>query len=124
VTFKRQIDVDGVLVDVLGEGGLMAVQMNNDGSVLNASKVWRDIVSAEERVPVKTYEEAYEEALGQLENPQAYELDRWLWGYKEAAGNVQQTELRIVSRFWFTPADPETLLEYPPRMIEIPGQPQ
>ncbi len=31
LTFKRQIDVDGVPVNVLGEGGEMSVQMNNDG---------------------------------------------------------------------------------------------
>lgn len=124
VTFKRQIDIDGMLISVLGEGGAIAVQMNNDGSVLNASKVWRDIVSADERVPVKTYEEAYEEALDQIENPQAYELDQFTWGYKEAAGNVEQTELRIVFSFWFVPVDSDTLLEYPPRMIEILGQPQ
>jgi len=124
VTFKRQIDVDGVLVNVLGAGGVIDVQMNNDGSVLNASKVWREIVDVKEEARVKTFDEAYKEALEQIENPQAYELDRWTWGYKEAAGNVEQTELRIVFRFWFVPADPETLLEYPPQMIEIPGQPQ
>jgi len=124
VTFKRQIDVAGVLVNVLGEGGVMAVQMNNDGSVLNASKVWREIVDVKQEARVKTFDEAYEEALEQIKDPQAYELDRWTWGYKEAAGNVEQTELRIVFRFWFVPADPETLLEYPPQMIEIPGQPQ
>lgn len=124
VTFKRQIDVDGTLVNVLGEGGVMKVQMNNDGSVLNASKVWREIVGVKQLAPVKTYKEAYKEALEQIKDPQKYKLDRWTWGYKEAAGNVEQTELRIVFRFWFVPADPETLMEYPPQMIEIPGQPQ
>jgi hypothetical protein len=109
VTLKRQIEVDGLLVNVVGEGG-------------NASKVWREVASARQQVRVKTYEEAYEEALRQIENPQAYEIDDWTWGYKEAAGSVEQTEMRIVFQFWFVPADPETLLEYPPRMIEIPGQ--
>jgi hypothetical protein len=123
VTFRRQIDVDGVRVNILGEGGTMAVQMNNDGSVFNASKVWREIVCVkEEEVRVKTFEEAYEEALEQIKNPQMYELDSWTWGYKEAAGNIEQTELRVVFLFWFLPADPETGLDYPPRMIEIPGQ--
>jgi len=122
VTFKRQIDVDGMLVNVLGEGGMMAVQMNNDGSVLNASKVWREIVDVKQEARVKTYDEAYEEALEQTKAPQAYELDHWTWGYKEAAGNVEQTELRIAFRFWFVPVDPETLLEYPPQMVEVPGQ--
>ena len=124
LTFKRQVDVDGVPVNVLGEGGEMTVQMNNDGSVMNASNVWRQISGVKEEAPVKTYDEAYEEALEHLEDPQAYELDNWTWGYKEAAGNVEQTELRIVFRFWFVATDPEALMEYPPQMIEIPGQPQ
>jgi hypothetical protein len=125
LTFKRQIDVDGAPVNVLGEGGEVSVQMNNDGSVMNASKVWREISGVkEEAAPVKTYDEAYEEALEQLQDPQAYELENWTWGYLEAAGNVEQTELRIVFRFWFVAADPETLVEYPPQMIEITGQAQ
>jgi hypothetical protein len=121
VTLKRQIDVDGVLVNVLGEGGTMAVQMNNDGSVFNASKVWREIVGVKQLTRIKTFEEAYKEALEQIENSQAYELDSWTWGYKEAAGNIEQTELRVVFHFWFLPADPEAELDYPPLMIEIPG---
>ena len=124
LTFKRRIDVDGMPVSVLGEGGEMTVQMNNDGSVMNASNVWREISGVKEEAPVKTYDEAYEEALEQLKDPQAYELDDWRWGYLEAAGNVEQTELRIVFRFWFVATDPEALMEYPPQMIEIPGQPQ
>lgn len=122
VTFRRQIDVDGVLVNVIGQGGVMTVQMNNDGSLLNASKVWREIVGIKQWSRVKTFEEAYTEALEQIEDPQMYELDHWTWGYKEAAGSVEQDELRIVFHFWFVPADPETVVEYPPRMIEIPGQ--
>jgi hypothetical protein len=102
----------------------MKVQMNNDGSALNASKVWREIVDVKQEARVKTYDEAYKEALEQIKDPRKYKLDRWTWGYKEAAGNVEQTELRIVFCFWFVPADPETLLEYPPQMIEIPGQHQ
>jgi hypothetical protein len=29
-----------------------------------------------------------------------------------------------VFRFWFVPTDPEALEDYPPQMIEVPGQPQ
>jgi hypothetical protein len=126
VTFKRQIDAGDIMVPVLGEGGVMAVQMNNNGSLLAAGKVWREIVDIRDsQVPVKTFDEAYEEALKQIKNQDAYDLDNWTWGYKEAAGNVEQTELRIVFHFEFMPidSDPETLLEYPPQMIEIPGQP-
>lgn len=124
VTLKRQIDVDGVRVNVLGEGGVMTVQMNNDGSPFNARKVWREIVAVRQQARVKTFEEALEEALKQVKDPQAYELDRWAWGYKEAAGNVEQTELLIVFQFWFVPTDAERLVEYPPQMIEVPGQTQ
>jgi hypothetical protein len=124
LTFKRQVDVDATPVNVLGEGGEMMVQMNNDGSIMNASIVRRQISGVKEEAPVKTFDEAYEEALDQLEDPEAYELDDWTWGYMEAAGNVEQTELRIVFRFSFVPADPDTLEDYPPQMIEIAGQPQ
>ena len=122
VTFKRQINVDGALVNVLGEGGVTVVQMNNDGSVLNASKVWREVVDVRQQAHVKRYEEAYKEALGQIKDPQMYKLDRWTWGYKEAAGNAEQSELQIVFQFWFMPADGDTLPEHPPQMIEVPGQ--
>ncbi len=124
VTFKRQIDVEGSLVNVLGEGGTMAVQMNNDGSVINASKVWRKIVSVKREARVKTYDEAYEEALKQTRAPHAYELDRWTWGYKEESGNVKQTELQVVFQFWFMPVElgKDGQMEYPPQMIEVPGQ--
>ena len=124
VTLKRQIDVAGELVNVLGEGDVMAVQMNNDGSLLNASKVWREVASVRQQAQVKSYEEAYQEALGQIKDRQIYELDRWTWGYKEAAGDAEQSELRIVFQFWFAPADRDTLPAHPPQMIEVPGQVQ
>jgi hypothetical protein len=122
VTFRRVISVDNVPIGVLGEGGLMEVQMSNDGSILNASKVWRQITSDRQVVRVKTFNEAYEEALKQIDEPREYKLDNWMWGYKEEAGNVKQTEMRIVFRFWFVPAYPEQRAGYPPRMIEIVGQ--
>lgn len=122
IKFKRQIDVDGVLVNVLGGGGVMEIQLNNDGSVLNASKVWREITDVKMMARVKTYEAAYKEAQADLENPEAYELNRWTWGYKEESGNVKQTELRIVFQFWFAPVDAKAMEDHPPQMVEIPGQ--
>ena len=124
LTFKRQVDVEGVAVNVLGLGGEMTVQMNNDGSIMNASNVWREIVGVKEEARVKTFDEAYAEALEELKDAEEYELADWTWGYLEAAGNVDQTEMRIVFHFWFQPTDPEALVEYPPQMIEIAGQPQ
>jgi hypothetical protein len=128
VTFKRQIKLDDMLANVLGEGGIISVQMNNDGSVFNASKVWRKIKSPEKQrdrakpVKVKTFEEAKKEALKQILDPKKYKLDHWMWGYKEAAGNVKQTRLKIVYQFAFVPIDPDKTKDYPPMMIEIPGQ--
>ncbi len=96
--------------------------MNNDGSVAGASQVWREISGVARTAKVKTYDEAYQEALAQLDDAAAYKLDQWDWGYKEAAGNVEQKEMRIVFWFGFLPADPEALLQHPPRMVEIAGQ--
>lgn len=122
VTFRRHIDVNGVSINFLGSGGVIRVQMNNDGSILNASKIWRQIADAKTQVRVKRYDEAYKEALAQIKNPRVYKLDNWTWGYKEAAGNVEQKDLRIVFQFGFVPVNSEALTEYPPRIIEIPGQ--
>ncbi|MFB0566836.1 MAG: hypothetical protein ACETWK_14300 [Candidatus Aminicenantaceae bacterium] len=122
VTFRRQIEVDSVWVNVIGEGGEINVQMNNDGSVLNASKVWREIEEVSQPVPVKTYEQALQEALEQLDNPDVYQLYDWTWGYREDAGNIEQNELRVVYRFWFRPVLFEGGERTLGRMIEIPAQ--
>lgn len=119
---RRAIDVEGVPVPVLGEGGIISLQLNNDGSVFNARKVWRQISGVKRQAPIKSYEEAHKEAFAKLKYPREYKLDQWTWGYKEAAGSVSQTEMRIVFRFMFIPVDPGKTLEHPPRMIEIPGQ--
>jgi hypothetical protein len=121
VTFQREIEVDGMRINVLGDGGVMEIQMNNDGSVVNAAKVWREIVGEKGRTAAKPYDQAYEEALKELKEPRAHKLDRWTWGYKEAAGNVEQAEMHVVFEFQFVAADPETEIDYPPRVIEIAG---
>jgi hypothetical protein len=121
VYLKRLVDVDGTLVPVLGEGGVIEIQMNNDGSLLNASKVWREIADFAVWEPVKPYEEALEEALGQTKRAWAYEVDDWAWGYVEAAGNEAQEVMRLVYRFWLTPLEQEQLRDLPPIMIEIPA---
>ena len=122
ITLKRQIDIDGQKINVLGEGGTITVEMNHDGSIVNASKVWREIASKKDMVRVKSYDQAYEEAVKQIPESQAYKLQRWNFGYKEATGNVTQTELKIVFQFVFVPTDRKAIREFPPRIIEIPGQ--
>jgi hypothetical protein len=122
ITFKRMIQVGGKTVNVLGPGGVMTVQLNNDGSVLNASKVWRTVAKEGEMRPVKPREQALEEAIKQIENPDAYKLDSWNWGYKEFAGNVEQKEMKVVYQFQFVPAEQEQILDYPPVTVEIAAQ--
>ncbi len=127
VAFKRIIRVDDLMFDVLGEGGSMVVHMNNDGSILNASKVWRGIVQdGANMVKVKGFDEAFEEAQKQLENVEMYELKEgdWAFGYKAESGNVEQDQLSAVYQFQFTPIedDEKTLLIAPPVMVEIMAQ--
>jgi len=43
ITYNGIIIVDGKAVSIVGEGGKIVVQLNSDGSVYNASKVWRPI---------------------------------------------------------------------------------
>jgi hypothetical protein len=122
ISFKRQVMVADQMVNVLGEGGVMVVQLNNNGSMLNASKIWRMISEEGEQLKVKPYEQALEEALGQIKEPQKYKLDNWNWGYKEEPGNVKQDEMRIVYQFEFVPVNRELLFNYPPMAVEIAGQ--
>jgi hypothetical protein len=122
ITFRRVIEVGGRPVNVLGAGGVMTVQLNNDGSLLNAAKVWRTVAKEGKVLPVKPYEQALEEALRQIQTPDAYRLESWSWGYQEMAGNMEQKEMRIVYEFQFVPTDHEKLVDYPPVTVEIVGQ--
>jgi hypothetical protein len=119
VTFKREITVDGKSVAVLGEGGVMSFQLNNDGSVVNASKVWRTIKGVLRTTKSKSYEQAYEEALTRIREKEAYTLADWMWGYEEAAGNVKQTELKAFYVFNFLPRDLRKGKDYPPVIVKV-----
>jgi hypothetical protein len=95
--------------------------MNNNGSVINASKVWRQIIdNVVKKTRVKPYDEAYKEAIQSLKDPEAYHLAHWTWGYKELSGSVKQEQMRIVYRFYFRPKKPG--LPYSPSRIEILAQ--
>ena len=100
------------------------MQLSNAGELMNLSKVWRQIAPETSRkgemVPVKPYEKAYEEALGQLGEVELYELARAELGYKAESGNVQQEVMKPVYQFAFQPHE-ELKEELPPRMIEIPA---
>lgn len=122
VSFKRQIDVDGTPIKVLGEGGAIRIQMNNDGSLQNASKVWRRMAGTKTMARVKKYEQAYDEALKELgQSAKMYELKDWDWGYKEPSGNDLQRDMTVVFRFNFMPSEPDWQTDYPPRIVEVNG---
>jgi len=122
VTYRRQILVGDSRIPVIGAGGMVKVTLHNDGSVLHASRVWRTVQSTGPNVRLKTFEQARDEALPKVEKPEAYQLDRWNWGYKELAGNIQQEELSIVFEFAFVPKPDQDRVQYPPRLIEVPGR--
>ncbi|MGD9676610.1 MAG: hypothetical protein AB7V19_07995, partial [Candidatus Bipolaricaulia bacterium] len=121
VTFTRLVEVEETLVPVLGEGGKIEVQMNNDGSLLNASKVWREVAGLGPWEKVKPYETALAEAMAEIKEPWGYEVDNWEWGYVEEAGNVEQGEMHLVFRFWLAPREGEDVQKTPPLMVEVPA---
>lgn len=121
VNFQRVITVDGQKVNILGDGGVLTVQLNNDGSLANAALVGRTVARAKSTAKVKKYDQAYEEALQKIKDPAKYKLLSWNWGYKELAGNVKQSEMRVVFIFTFMPRNAELQRNYPPMQIEIPG---
>lgn len=122
ITYPRQIEVEGQKIAVLDGGGRIRVSMSNDGTVLHASRVWRQLQTPSASVHIKTFEQARDEATRKLTGPDAYKLDQWRWGYKELAGNAKQDNLPIVFQFAFVPKDPKDLLQHPPQIIEVSGE--
>ena len=118
VKYNRQIDVNGTRVNVLGAGGQVRILMTAGGNILNANRVWRKVQSFGPEVPLKSFEEARDEALRKLPNPEAFRLSDWNWGYKEPAGNVGVTELPLVFQFNFLAKRHEDTMEYPPMIVE------
>ena len=119
VTYDRQLVLDDKPVNNVGEGGKISIQLNSDGTIYNASKVWRKIGKVKNTTEAKPYERAYEEALRQVGEQGAYVLDSWTWGYEEYAGNVAQRELRAVYVFNFKPEDEEKIIDYPPMAVKV-----
>lgn len=119
--WRRRIAVDGISAPVLGAGGEILIQMNNDGTVARAAKVGRRVAGVQREAPLKTFDDAFTEALEQIEDLDAYVLEGWEWGYKEEAGNVEQREMGIMFQFTFRPESEQDKQDYPPRTIEIAG---
>jgi hypothetical protein len=127
VELRRKVPVtvgkSTIRVPVLGPGGTMEIQMNNDGTVYNASKIWRKIKNMDKAKMAKTkpYETAYKEAVETLKDAKNYKLDCWTFGYKEAAGKVEQKTMSVVYQFDFIPTSREIEPSNPPRTIEVSG---
>lgn len=122
VHMRRQVDIDGKPHPVLGDGGLVRLHMNNDGSVARASKVWRESTGIRKFARVRPYETTYGEALTHLSNPAAYALESWQWGYKEFEADETQADLRIVHVFYFVPKPGSPELQAAPAKVEIAAQ--
>ncbi len=122
VNYPRQIVMGDNRIPVIGEGGALKVTLHNDGTVMHAARVWRAVRAAGPNVRLKTFEQARDAALRKVGKPEVYQLDRWKWGYKELAGNVRQDELSVVFEFAFVPKPGQDKMQYPPRLVEVPGQ--
>jgi len=121
VTFRRTIAVEGVRtpVPVFGRGGLVEVQLANDGALQNASKVWRRLDGVARETETKSLAQAQQEAMQQFPRSDAYKLARWQWGYKEDAGNAVQRELMAYYFLEFEPRNLNERTQLPPVMIEV-----
>jgi hypothetical protein len=118
VQYKRVIPVNGVPVEVLGTAGTIRVQMNNEGSVLKASKIWRKLEPIGSPVAVKDFEHARAEAMKQLNAPNSYQLDLWKLGYRQVSAGSGQDELTPVYQFAFVPVKRHDM-EHPPQLVEV-----
>ena len=138
VAFGRQIelrrlmqnyrpDIPGNILEVtpdrasvLGPNGGIEVQLNNDGSVRNASKIWRRVVGIKDLVKTKNPEEARKEAEARLGvNCKDMEVGRLAWGYWEAVDKVEQDTLYPYYEFWFGPKKGQTSRDCPPEVIYV-----
>lgn len=122
VTINRRIKNGRLALDVLGQGGRVEVKVGEDGKIQSASRTWRQSKMARDEINIKPYERALKEAQNHLQNPDAYKLADWRFGYKEEAANVQQPELAVIFEFDFVPKSREALLEYPPQQVEISAE--
>lgn len=122
ITFRRQVELEGKSIPVLGDGGQIRLQMNNDGSIARAAKIWREITGVRKIARVKPYDTAYAEAQQLLATPALYNLDGWLWGYREFEGKAEQKDLKIVYLFYFIPKASDPVLQVSPVQVEIAAQ--
>jgi hypothetical protein len=118
VVYKRVIPVNGVPFEVLGTAGTIRVQLNNDGAVLKASKLWHTLEPVGSPVAAKTFDQARDEAMKKLGTPDSYKLNLWKLGYKQESVEEGQDELAPVYQFAFVPVKAHDI-EHPPQLIEV-----
>jgi hypothetical protein len=94
--------------------------MNNDGSIIHASKVWRRLAGTVKIAKVMSREEAEQEAREKIKNSDDYTLSHWLWGYREMDGWKEQKELRIFYQFYFV--SKPGVKDRSPQMVEVLAQ--
>ncbi|HSS48572.1 MAG TPA: hypothetical protein VLX28_06475 [Thermoanaerobaculia bacterium] len=141
VRFKRQIAIERdagrtELVNVLGPGGEISLLLNNDGSVIRASKVWRPVAGETGAAggPDKVVQVQARTALQALavlqgrpdwqDQAEIYQREPayYVWGYKEEAGNCRQKAIRLVYQFTFLPKNDDLFRGYSPLTLEVPAQ--
>jgi hypothetical protein len=122
VTIRKRLYLDKTPVQVLGQGGQIKVQLNNDGTLMNLAKVWRTTVGKIREVELMPLERAREQALGRTPKPDEYKVLRWHLGYAEETGNVRQDEMKAIYVFELVPTDLQKRAELPPMLVEIPAQ--
>lgn len=126
VSISRRIRNGDAIIDTVGRGGRIDIMLGSKGEITRASRTWRDLKMETAQIAIKPFEQAQAEAIRQLkEQSSDYKLGDWRFGYKEESASVAQRELTPVYEFDFVPADRKTLLETPPRRVEISAaQPQ
>ena len=117
----RRIPLGKISPKVFGSDNQIVVQMNNDGTVKSASKKWKKITKKIEGIPVKSYEEAYAEAVKEFKYPGLYKLSTWDWGYKSITDDSGQDMMVIYYVFTFDPLSIVNACIDMPRVIEIQG---
>ena len=117
----RRIPLGKISPKVLGSDSQIIVQMNTDGSIKTASKQWKKITQKIEGISVKSYEEAYAEAVKEFKYPGLYKLSTWDWGYKSITDDSGQDMMVIYYVFTFDPLSIVNACIDMPRIIEIQG---
>jgi hypothetical protein len=117
----RVIPTESISAKVLGSDNKVVVQMNNDGSIIRASKRWSKITERVKGIPVKNFKTAYAEALQQLGNRVLYELQDWHWGYKSIVHKDGKEMMVVFYAFTFEPLSMVAACIDSPRVIEIQG---